>query len=133
MVRRHHENGPPCTPPRLYNNRSHRGTGRACRTAGDGKLNPDKPAKHGEQFVEAGVANGTGHQGFRGAAKVVLFRRGDWLPPLLSAHLALMYDDAEIRCHYPNEIDLDPREPVIIAMMVSGTVNLLNAASLRMT
>jgi hypothetical protein len=26
---RHSENGPPCTPTRLYNNRSHRGTGRA--------------------------------------------------------------------------------------------------------
>jgi hypothetical protein len=34
--------------------------------------------------------------------------------------IALMYDDAEIRYHYPDEIDLDPREPVIIEMMVSG-------------
>jgi hypothetical protein len=31
------ENWPPCAPPRLYNNRSCRGAGRACRRAGDGK------------------------------------------------------------------------------------------------
>ncbi len=32
-----------------------------------------------------------------------------------------MFDDVEIRWHFPEEVELDPREPVIIQKLVAGT------------
>jgi hypothetical protein len=32
-----------------------------------------------------------------------------------------MFDDREVRYHFPDEVELDPREPVIIQKLVTGT------------
>jgi hypothetical protein len=32
-----------------------------------------------------------------------------------------MFDDLEIRYHFPDEIDLDPSEPVILEKLITGT------------
>ena len=34
-----------------------------------------------------------------------------------------MFDDVEIRYHLPDEVDLDPGEPVILEKQLTGTPN----------